>query len=205
MPETTIAQRVRGLVDRLHGGSVNAAAREIGIPQRTLARIVEGRVEYPRADALQKLAAWYGTSIEWLLTGKGEPPVVEQEWLPDIIRRSPRSQRAAATEPNARTQYRIQYLLNNVIGASIDARKAFADLTSAPLDAAQLFVNDLRKDGFHPDFIDAYFLQIEAWRYWLEVAVRQFGAQAVRGELERRIPEMQRRFTLVGDESERPG
>jgi transcriptional regulator with XRE-family HTH domain len=70
----SIAERVRSLIDRVHGGSVNAAARDTGIPQRTLARIADGTVENPRADALQRLATFYKASLEWLLSGQGEGP-----------------------------------------------------------------------------------------------------------------------------------
>ena len=68
----TIARRVRLLVDISHRGSVNAAARDSGVPQRTLARIVDGSVVNPRADVLRSLATFYGVTLDWLVQGRGE-------------------------------------------------------------------------------------------------------------------------------------
>jgi hypothetical protein len=54
--------------------NVNAAAKAIGMPQRTLADIVSGDVENPRANALQKLGEHFHVSLEWLLNGPGDWP-----------------------------------------------------------------------------------------------------------------------------------
>lgn len=62
-------------MDRSHS-SVNAAAHAIGLTQRTLARIADGSTPHPRSDALQKLARYYETSTDWLLTGLGESPAL---------------------------------------------------------------------------------------------------------------------------------
>jgi transcriptional regulator with XRE-family HTH domain len=67
------ASRVLGLVEFAHP-SVNAAAKAIGIPQRTLARIVTGEMPNPRAEVLRRIAAFYDVSVDWLLTGKGKGP-----------------------------------------------------------------------------------------------------------------------------------
>jgi transcriptional regulator with XRE-family HTH domain len=72
-----LADRTASLVERYHAGSVNAASKDIGISQPTLARIVSGRVLNPRADALQKIASFYGVSTDWLLGGTtGGPPAI---------------------------------------------------------------------------------------------------------------------------------
>ncbi len=70
----SLSSRVRSLVDRVHGGSVNAAARDIGIAQSTLAPIAAGTVQKPRAEALERIATFYKSTPEWLLQGAGDPP-----------------------------------------------------------------------------------------------------------------------------------
>lgn len=74
-----LKERLRDLIDDTFGGSVRAAALAIGVPQRTLAWIVAGRTKHPRSDVLQRLAAGFNTTTDWLLRGEGEPP----EWAPD--------------------------------------------------------------------------------------------------------------------------
>lgn len=70
----TLATRLRGIIDRVHEGSVRRAAQLVGIPQPTLDRIVRGASLNPRSDALQRLAQAYDVSIDWLLTGAGKGP-----------------------------------------------------------------------------------------------------------------------------------
>ena len=64
------ATRVQWLIDRYHGGKVNAAARDTGVPQPTLYGIVTGSVVNPRVDSIQKIAAFYQVGVDWLLTGR---------------------------------------------------------------------------------------------------------------------------------------
>lgn len=70
----TLSGRVQQLVDQMHGGSVNAAAKSIGMKQQTLARVVSGAIENPRAKTLEQIARFYRVTLEWLLTGAGEGP-----------------------------------------------------------------------------------------------------------------------------------
>jgi hypothetical protein len=72
---STIASRLRWLVDGSHGGSVNAAAADVGVPQRTLDAAVRGE-HYPRLPAIRKIVAYYGCTLDWLIDGAGSPPVV---------------------------------------------------------------------------------------------------------------------------------
>jgi transcriptional regulator with XRE-family HTH domain len=71
----TLAERLTDLVERFHAGNVNAAARAIGVPQPTLSRMASGDVLNPRHGALSKVAAYYGTTLDYLLRGVGDPPV----------------------------------------------------------------------------------------------------------------------------------
>ena len=75
----SIAGRVSYLIQHKHAGSVNAAAQNMRVPQRTLARIASGEVEHPRADALSAIASYYECDLAWLVTGKGEAPGVERK------------------------------------------------------------------------------------------------------------------------------
>ncbi len=70
----SLAQQVRFLVDQSHAGSVNAAAKSIGIPQRTLALIASGISESPRLTTIRIIADYYGVRLGWLVNGVGEPP-----------------------------------------------------------------------------------------------------------------------------------
>lgn len=75
-----LADRVRLVVDRYWGGSVNKAADAMGIPQQTLNRIVSGQTANPRGQLLARIAAVCQTSVEWLLTGRGVEPPFQDDW-----------------------------------------------------------------------------------------------------------------------------
>lgn len=74
MSEDSLGMRLRFLVEQVHEGSVNAAARDLGVAQQTLGRIIDGTVENPRSRLLQKVASFYGVSLDWLVTGSGPTP-----------------------------------------------------------------------------------------------------------------------------------
>ena len=85
---TVLSSRVSQLVNRYHGGSVNAAAKDVGVPQPTLSRIVAGKVAEPRLHALERIAGFYNVSVGWLKGDRaGGPPrltpwgVARVEWL----------------------------------------------------------------------------------------------------------------------------
>ncbi len=71
----SIAERVTALVEQKPPGSVNAAAKGIGITTSTLLRIATGTTQSPSTQSLSAIATFYGTSIEWVLTGKGQSPL----------------------------------------------------------------------------------------------------------------------------------
>lgn len=71
----TLGQRVHWLVDQFAQGSVRAAAELWGVQRLTLLRLMKGQTRYPRGRVLDKIADACGTTVEWLRTGKGIPPV----------------------------------------------------------------------------------------------------------------------------------
>jgi transcriptional regulator with XRE-family HTH domain len=79
----TLADRVSLLVDQFHAGSVNDAAKALGVAQPTIGRILKGEVTQPRLQLIQRMATLYGASLDWLLVGTGDPPVTSKEepWL----------------------------------------------------------------------------------------------------------------------------
>jgi len=90
-PVPSLSTRLRLLVDHGHGGSVNAAAKDIGIPQQTLGKIVSGEVNSPRIKALQAIARFYGVSIGWLVAGEGD--ATTQVWAAKVAGATARLQR----------------------------------------------------------------------------------------------------------------
>lgn len=71
---TTLAERIDLLIRDRHAGNVNAAAKVMDIPQRTLLDLVRGKATNPQAKTLQKIAGHHRVSTDWLLTGQGQGP-----------------------------------------------------------------------------------------------------------------------------------
>ena len=66
---TPIAARIAQLIDREESGNVAAAARQLGVSQRGLAKVCSGETRHPRVSLLQALVREYGADPAWLLTG----------------------------------------------------------------------------------------------------------------------------------------
>jgi len=67
-----------------HGESLREAARRTGVSHTTIARIEKGEVTGSYHETLQKIAAGYGTTLEYLLTGQDAarseaPPLLAAE------------------------------------------------------------------------------------------------------------------------------
>jgi transcriptional regulator with XRE-family HTH domain len=77
-PES-LATRVAFLVDHFHGGSINDAAKALGVAQPTIGRIVRGQVQEPRAGLVSRMSELWGVTTDWLLRGVGEPPVLDDD------------------------------------------------------------------------------------------------------------------------------
>ncbi len=69
--KTTVQSRLRVLADQVGGPS--ALAGLLGIHRGTLYDFLTGVREAPMAR-LEKIAAMYPCDLQWLLTGRGEPP-----------------------------------------------------------------------------------------------------------------------------------
>jgi transcriptional regulator with XRE-family HTH domain len=79
-----LGERLRRLVAAVHGGNMNAAARDVGVAQPTIRRIIEGEQEKgPRADVVQSIARYYNISLDWLMSGAGDEPRILKE--PSIL------------------------------------------------------------------------------------------------------------------------
>jgi hypothetical protein len=70
----SINARVRFVIDTYWDGDIRRAARDCGIPQASLYRLVSGVTENPRAKLVSRLAEQCGASVDWLLTGRGDAP-----------------------------------------------------------------------------------------------------------------------------------
>ena len=63
--------RLRHLVDTYDGRNVTAAARRLGIPQRTLAKVYAGSTAEPRLKLIQALVAQYPmVDARWIVLGE---------------------------------------------------------------------------------------------------------------------------------------
>lgn len=69
-----LKDRVTELIRRFYDGNVLGSARAIGMPANTLDRIARGVTPNPRAGALSKIAEHFDTTVDWLLTGRGDAP-----------------------------------------------------------------------------------------------------------------------------------
>lgn len=77
MPQKTIADTLKLLIEsRLHKGkpmSANELARQTGVPQSTITRILTGKVKDPRTKQVQAIARFFNLSVAQL---RGEEPLM---------------------------------------------------------------------------------------------------------------------------------
>jgi len=69
-----LAGRVKTLVDQVWSGSVNAAAKDLGVPQSTLQRVVDGAIASPRTNFTEAFRLGLDVSSDWLIAGVGTGP-----------------------------------------------------------------------------------------------------------------------------------
>ncbi len=74
-PPNTMGGRINWLVDEFAQGSVRGAAELWEIQRLTLQRLIKGQVRNPRGPVLERIADACGTTVEWLRTGEGSPPI----------------------------------------------------------------------------------------------------------------------------------
>ena len=164
MKLNTLAERVRFLVDRYWGGSVNAAAVHIGVPQQTLHRIATGKTPNPRIAVVARIAEVCRVTPDWLVSGKGVSPPLTDEHGRAI----------------SGTYFRFRNILAR-IGVSPSLHLALDDLCSAPLWMALGMIDGV-EEPFSPAMnaaLEACATCTEAWSDMLEAAVDQQGAEAV--------------------------
>lgn len=179
-----LVDRIRGLV--AGAGSVNATARAIGLKQQTLDRIVRGEHAAPRVETLQKIAEFFDTTVDWLLTGKGRgPSTSSQNW--NVI-------------PQAEFD-RWQKLIRS-LGLPTETLGALASLPRATTNAAvNLPLHVSRDDAYRQQegalrqrYRAAARHELLAWIELLEAWRDQFGKEKTRDVLTRYTPEIARGF-----------
>lgn len=69
-----LGQRTRWLVDRYWGGSVNRAAKDLGVTQSLLHRVASGELDSPRTSVVDAFRRYFDVSSDWLLGGDGPEP-----------------------------------------------------------------------------------------------------------------------------------
>jgi len=179
MDSDSLQRRVREVVDLYYNGSVNKAARDMGVPQPTLTQIVDGTVQNPRGSTLQKIAAHSGASVDWLLTGKGRgPDPAAREW--------------SGGEAGRRWQALVESL-----GLEESTARQVSNLPIATRNAARSMpLRLLARDDFPEEIFDkivkqqaalerAQELEKEAWIAVLSAWIDAFGIEVVREALER--------------------
>jgi hypothetical protein len=65
-----LALRVQGLIHGQFGGDLTRAARELGVDETELRRIVVSASESPRLDVLAAIVRELGVDACWLMTGE---------------------------------------------------------------------------------------------------------------------------------------
>jgi transcriptional regulator with XRE-family HTH domain len=169
----TLARRVRSLVESIHGGSINAAATDLGMAHPTLARIVDGRVQSPRSDALEKIGKFYGVSADWLLTGegKGPAPQTDANVLPQVeLYRWYRV--VDRIEPNAELKT-VMYALPNAIRNAVN---------NTPFQVGAQTQHDLR---IRASYRDAVAHELQGWSMLITTWLDGWGTETVRAYLGR--------------------
>lgn len=182
----TLGSRVRLLIDRYWRGSVNYAAGDLGVPQPTLNRIASGRTSNPRIAVIVQIADRCSVSSEWLLTGKGPPP----------LERDDRNVRLDAVV------FRWRRILSDLTLPD-DVREA---LNCIPFEGFRLAEDvDLdvrgRSDhGFDSAISEFTSASISAWATLLEALAERYGARRVGAALRKSRVRLALGFGTVGGE-----
>lgn len=190
--DAPLKDRVRWLIDQSHEGNVLTAARQIRIPNATLDRIADGTVKKPRPDALASIATYYGTTIDWLWSGRGDPPDLSK----DSVRRE--------AEKWGEAVVRWDALLGplDLYKHSPEAAEAMSDLPEAiaqSLLAFGIWEYSTPADKIWPiaskRMRDASMLEYEAWGMWLEEWIELAGVDEVRKQIIENLPTITARFS----------
>ena len=69
----TLGERLQRLIkERQYGKPLSKIAKEAGVDLQTLQNAIEGKTQ-PRFPTMEKLAAYFQVSVEYLMTGEGSP------------------------------------------------------------------------------------------------------------------------------------
>lgn len=175
----TLAGRVQQIVDDYWGGSVNAAATALGIPQQTLQRVVSGKTLEPRFRVLDAIARGARTSVDWLLNGNGQGPQKEDETG------RPLSGGTAHWDRVLRQLYPDRELVGDLL-----REVPFAPITFAAVIGDRLGADSRRgrnrshyDDPLFKSSVRAVDSCAAAWAVLLEDAIRELGDATVRERL----------------------
>jgi transcriptional regulator with XRE-family HTH domain len=176
-----LKDRVRLLVDRYWQGSVNRASVALGVPQQTLNRIVTGQTPSPRAEVVSNIASACDVSADWLLTGKGDAPLADDEH----------------GLPITGARIRLNRVLDR-LEAGESLRRSVLMLRHAPLWAALLISGSGNSPLAASGARDASEALAETWAKLLETAIELHGARHVRRVLAANAPLVALGFTDFG-------
>lgn len=169
-----LASRLRWLIGRDFGGNVNRAAKEWAVPQPTLHRYVTAATDAPKARTLQKIAAYYDTTVEWLLDGVGPGPgsqdlpvpeyrawerLVKSLGLPELVKR----------------------LVMPLPGRISSAHAVLCTWGLFNWKGERLPEN--RTEAARLALYRAGAMELEAWAVWLKGLIASYGKEAVRDKL----------------------
>jgi hypothetical protein len=168
--QMTLTDRIQQLIRARHEGNVLAAARFIGIPQRTLAAIYSGQVKSPRAAVLERISAAYpGVTLDWLVRGIGEGPNLE----------------AVAVDPTEPWGDLLEWTR---LVDSLDLPLLTGEaLEFLPYAVRNVSVYPLPPDKWDAEFAEAmremFRLALRTWHRWLSTLIMRNGREWTRAKL----------------------
>lgn len=168
--------RMQAVVEQFWAGNVKAAAKQLGIPQNTLYRIVSGETPNPRANVLAKIAKFSGTTVEYLLSGEGRAPQSKDE-------------RDRFISGGSARWFRLVESLYPQRGG---VREVLDDVPFGPTRFVEILVAETDRNkrlGTGRKWREGTLQRlqascVEAWAELLEEAIAAFGADAIRKRLD---------------------
>lgn len=172
---TDFTSRISDLVKQ-SGGSVNAAAKAIGLPQQTLDRIVRGQHRAPQVKTLQRIADFYGTTVDWLMTGRGDGPSSDQNHLED------RLWQAIAREVADEDTHIYAVLLN--LPRSVESAMRIAERSMTPRSKAGADATLAMRE------------ERALWSRFFRAWIDHAGIERVRADVKKNLKPFARRFAV---------
>ena len=170
-----LADRLRSLIDRDFAGNVNRASKAWTVPQPTLHRCVNGETDAPNARTLQKIASFYGTTVEWLLDGVGVGPLALE--YPFAEFRAWETLVKTLSLPES-----IESLVLALPGTISAANFALCEWGMFNWRGKR--VSEKRIEPALRARWEASAMELEAWTVWLRGLITSYGKLAVRNKLE---------------------